>query len=146
MDHLLQPLLQDEVASDPAEDRCLCQSLGTPQVQADAPSNQWSERLVRPIPSVLRPGQFLAAWNQVQAPHDPLHRRKADSHPDKRPLCAQEKNGGRGEARHAGECSIFYGAKTKRMKEMIVGLLVAIAVIGGACGLMASVAASIPSS
>jgi hypothetical protein len=32
--------IQDAVASDPEEDRCLCHSVGAPQVQADAPSDQ----------------------------------------------------------------------------------------------------------
>jgi hypothetical protein len=48
LDHLLQPLLQDAVASDPEEDRCLCHPVGAPQVQADAPPNQRNEGLVRP--------------------------------------------------------------------------------------------------
>ena len=48
LDHLLQPLLQDAVASDPEEDRCLCHPVGTSQVQADASPDQRRERLVRP--------------------------------------------------------------------------------------------------
>ena len=36
------------VASDPEEDRCLCHSMGTPQIQADGSSDQGCERLVRP--------------------------------------------------------------------------------------------------
>jgi group II intron reverse transcriptase/maturase len=36
LDQLLQPLLQDAVASDPEEDRSLCHPLGAPQVQAVA--------------------------------------------------------------------------------------------------------------
>src|ERR1700730_13350174 len=48
LDHLLQPLLQDAVASDPEADRYLCHPVGTPQVQADAPPDQRRERLVRP--------------------------------------------------------------------------------------------------
>ena len=46
LDHLLQPLLQDAVASDPEEDRCLCHPVGAPQVQADASPDQGGERLV----------------------------------------------------------------------------------------------------
>jgi RNA-directed DNA polymerase len=46
LDHLLQPLLQDAVASDPQADRCLCHPVGTSQVQANAPSDQRRERLV----------------------------------------------------------------------------------------------------
>ena len=60
LDHLLQPLLQDAVASDPEEDRCLCHSVGAPQVQADAPSDQgardWFDRLHRANP------QLFAHW------------------------------------------------------------------------------------
>ena len=44
--NLLQPLLQDAVASDPEEDRSLCHSLGAPQVQAVASENQGGTRLV----------------------------------------------------------------------------------------------------
>src|SRR3981081_254012 len=55
----LQPLLQDAVASDAEEDRCLCHSVGAPQVQADAPSDQGGTRLVLPAtsgePPALRP-------------------------------------------------------------------------------------------
>ena len=50
LDHLLQPLLQDAVASDPEEDRCLCHPVGASQVQANAPPDQRWERLVRPAP------------------------------------------------------------------------------------------------
>src|SRR5260221_1428082 len=46
LDQLLQPLLQDAVASDPEEDRSLCHPLGAPQVQADASEDQGSARLV----------------------------------------------------------------------------------------------------
>src|SRR4029434_10892268 len=38
--------LQDADASNPETDRCLCHSMGTPQVQADAPSNQGRAGLV----------------------------------------------------------------------------------------------------
>ena len=59
LDHLLQPLLQDAVASDPEADRRLCHSVGTPQVQAHAPPDQGRKRLVRPAPprqpDALRP-------------------------------------------------------------------------------------------
>ena len=34
-------------ASDPEEDRCLCHSMGTPQIQADGPSDQGGKGLVR---------------------------------------------------------------------------------------------------
>ena len=34
LDQLLQPLLQDAVASNPDQDRCLCHSMGASQVQA----------------------------------------------------------------------------------------------------------------
>ena len=40
LDQLLQPLLQDAVASDPEEDRCLCHSVGASEVQANAPPDQ----------------------------------------------------------------------------------------------------------
>ena len=50
LDHLLQPLLQDAAASDPETDRCLCHPVGTSQVQADAPPDQRSKRLVRAAP------------------------------------------------------------------------------------------------
>jgi group II intron reverse transcriptase/maturase len=46
LDHLLQPLLQDAVASDPETDRCLCHSVGAPKVQATAPPDQRCKRLV----------------------------------------------------------------------------------------------------
>ena len=46
LDQLLQPLLQDAVASDPEEDRSLCHPLGAPQVQAVASEDQGGERLV----------------------------------------------------------------------------------------------------
>src|SRR5260221_2694569 len=46
LDQLLQPLLQDAVASDPEEDPSLCHPLGAPQVQAVAPEDQGSARLV----------------------------------------------------------------------------------------------------
>ena len=59
LDQLFQQLLQDAVASDPEEDRCLCHSMGAPQVQADAPSDQGGTRLARPAtsgePPALRP-------------------------------------------------------------------------------------------
>src|SRR5262249_46591773 len=48
LDHLLQPLLQDAVASDPAADRCLCPPVATPQRPADAPPAERCARLVRP--------------------------------------------------------------------------------------------------
>ena len=41
-------LLPDAVASDPDEDRCLCHSLGAPQIQAASPSDQRRQRLVCP--------------------------------------------------------------------------------------------------
>src|SRR5262245_10223145 len=50
LDHLLQSLLQDAVASDPEPDRCLCHPVGPSQVQADAPPDQGRKRLVRPAP------------------------------------------------------------------------------------------------
>jgi hypothetical protein len=50
LDQLLQPLLQDAVASNPDKDRCLCHSVGAPHVQADAPSDQRGTRLVCPFP------------------------------------------------------------------------------------------------
>src|SRR5271170_3568454 len=50
MDHLLQPFLQDAIASHSHADRRLCHQVGTPQVQADAPSDQGCKRLVRPVP------------------------------------------------------------------------------------------------
>ena len=46
LDQLLQPLLQDAVASDPEEDRSLCHPLGAPQVQAVASQDQGGARLV----------------------------------------------------------------------------------------------------
>ena len=46
LDHLLQSLLQDAVASDPEADRCLCHPVGTSKVQATAPPDQRRERLV----------------------------------------------------------------------------------------------------
>ena len=46
LDQLLRPLLSDAVASDPEEDRCLCHSLGAPQIQAAASPNQRGEELV----------------------------------------------------------------------------------------------------
>src|SRR6516164_4081931 len=46
LDQLLQPLLQDAVASDPEEDRSLCHPLGAPQVQAVASQDQGGTRLV----------------------------------------------------------------------------------------------------
>src|ERR1019366_4702719 len=50
LDHLLQPFLQDAIASHSQADRRLCHPVGTPQVQADAPSDQGCKRLVRPVP------------------------------------------------------------------------------------------------
>ena len=59
LDRLLQPLLSDAAAPDPETDRCLCHSVGPPQVQADGASDQGSEGLVRPAapgePEALRP-------------------------------------------------------------------------------------------
>src|SRR5208337_5386677 len=69
LDHLLQPLLQDAVASDPEEDRCLCQSMGSPQVQADAPSDQGSARLVRPATSGEPPALCPLASMSWQRPN-----------------------------------------------------------------------------
>ena len=46
LDQLLQPLLQDAVASDLEEDRSLCHPLGAPQVQAVASEDQGGTRLV----------------------------------------------------------------------------------------------------
>jgi hypothetical protein len=43
---LLQPLLQDAVASDPEEDRSLCHPLGAPQIQAVASEDKGGARLV----------------------------------------------------------------------------------------------------
>src|SRR6516225_8897251 len=45
LDQLLQPLLQDAVASDPEEDRSLCHPLGAPQVQAVPSKVQGGTRL-----------------------------------------------------------------------------------------------------
>src|SRR5260370_4742486 len=47
LDQLLQPLLSDAVASNPEKDRCLCHSMGSPQIQADGPLDQGREGLVR---------------------------------------------------------------------------------------------------
>ncbi|SDJ35641.1 group II intron reverse transcriptase/maturase [Bradyrhizobium sp. Rc2d] len=46
LDHLLQPLLQDAIASDPEADRCLCHPVGASKVQATAPPDQRCKRLV----------------------------------------------------------------------------------------------------
>jgi hypothetical protein len=64
LDHLLQPLLQDAIASNPPADRRLCHQVGTPQVQADAPPDQWCTRLVRPVP----PGESIAHGALVAMP------------------------------------------------------------------------------
>ena len=48
LDHLLQPLLSDAIASDPHQDRRLCHSVGPPQIQADGAPTQRRERLARP--------------------------------------------------------------------------------------------------
>ena len=50
LDRLLQPLLPDAAPSDAEADRCLCHSMGPPQVQADGSSDQGWKRLVRPAP------------------------------------------------------------------------------------------------
>ena len=69
LDHLLQPLLQDAVASDPEEDRCLCHSVGAPQVQADAPSDQGRARLVRPATTGESPALRPLASMSWQRPN-----------------------------------------------------------------------------
>ena len=48
LDQLLRPILPHAVASDPDEDRCLCHSLGAPQIQAASPSTERRQRLVCP--------------------------------------------------------------------------------------------------
>jgi hypothetical protein len=48
LDYLLQPLLSDAVASDASQDRRLCHSVGSPQVQADGAPDQGSKGVVRP--------------------------------------------------------------------------------------------------
>ena len=54
---ILQPLLQDAAASDPATDRCLCHPVGTSQVQAmrhqTKGARDWFERLRRANPTLF---------------------------------------------------------------------------------------------
>src|SRR4029077_18460049 len=59
----------DAVAYDPEEDRCLCHSVGAPQVQADAPSDQGGTRLVRPAPSGEPPALRPLATMSWQRPN-----------------------------------------------------------------------------
>src|ERR1700732_5283944 len=75
LDHLLQPLLQDAVASDPEEDRCLCHSVDAPQVQADAPSDQGGTRLVSTgsigrTPSSSPTGHYVMATAEHREPRE----------------------------------------------------------------------------
>src|SRR6195256_5448533 len=71
LDHLLQPLLQDAVASDPEEDRCLCHSVGAPQVQADAPSRgheTGSTGYIGRTPSSSPTGHYVMATAEHREP------------------------------------------------------------------------------